>query len=63
MRKQRFSQYRLASGLSGEPDEGQASTLLHCMGEDAEDTITSTNISKDDWKSYAAVLAKFNAFF
>ena len=48
MRKQRFSQYRLASGLSGEPDEGQASTLLHCMGEDAEDAITSTNISKDD---------------
>ena len=61
--KQRFDQYRLASGLSGEPDERQVSTLLYCMGEDAEDTFTSTNISEDDWKLYTAVLAKFDAFF
>ena len=61
--KQRFNQYRLASGLSGEPDERQVSTLLYCMGEDAEDTLTSTNIFEDDWKLYTAVLAKFDAFF
>ena len=33
------------------------------MGEDAEDTLTSTNISEDDRKSYAAVLTKFDTFF
>ena len=37
--------------------------LLYCLGEDAEDTITSTNISEDDRKSYTAVLAKFDAYF
>ena len=61
--KRRFDQYRLASGLSGESDERQVSALLYCMGEDAEDTLTSTNISEDDRKSYAAVLTKFDAFF
>ena len=33
------------------------------MGKDAKDTLTSTNISEDDRKSYAAVLTKFDAFF
>ena len=33
------------------------------MGEDAKDTHTSTSISEDDRKSYAAVLTKFDAFF
>ena len=33
------------------------------MGEDAEDTLTSTNMSEDDRKSYATVLTKFDAFF
>ena len=33
------------------------------MGEDAEDTLTSTDISAEDRRSYAAVIAKFDAFF
>ena len=37
--------------------------LLYCMGEDAEDSLTSTNISEDDQKLYTAVLAKIDAFF
>ena len=37
--------------------------LLYCMGEDAEDTLTSTNISEDVQKLYAAILTKFDAFF
>ena len=61
--KRRFAQYRLASGLSTESDERQTSTLLYCMGEDAEDTLTSTDISAEDRRSYAAVIAKFDAFF
>ena len=61
--KRRFAQYRLASGLSTKSDERQTSTLLYCMDEDAEDTLTSTDISAEDRRSYAAVIAKFDAFF
>ena len=63
--KKRFDcdQYRLASGLSGESDERQISTLLYCMGEDAEETLTSTNITEEDRKEYARVVRKFDEFF
>ena len=61
--KRRFAQYWLASGLSTDSDERQTSTLLYCMGEDAEDTLTSTDISAEDQRSYVAVIAKFDAFF
>ena len=44
----RFEQFRLASGLSAESDDRQISTLLYCMGEDAEDTLISTNITDED---------------
>ena len=30
----------------------QISTLLYCMGEEAEDVLTSTNISDDEKESY-----------
>jgi len=33
------------------------------MGEEAEDTLVSTNISNDDRKRYDSVIAKFDAFF
>lgn len=33
------------------------------MGEDAEDTLTSTYITTDDRKKYDAVLKKFDEFF
>ena len=61
--KRRFEQFRLASGLSAEDDDRQVSTLLYCMGEDAEDTLTSTNISAADQKKYDAVIGQFNRFF
>ena len=61
--KRCFAQYRLASGLSTKSNERQTSTLLYCMDEDAEDTLTSTDISAEERRSYAAVIAKFDAFF
>ena len=61
--KRRFEQFRLASGLSAEDDDRQVSTLLYCMGEDAEDTLTSTNISAADRKKYDAVIGQFDRFF
>ena len=51
--KRRFEQFRLAAGLSTESDEKQ----------DAEDTLSSTNITTADRKKYEAVIGKFDGFF
>ena len=61
--KKRFEQYRIASGLAKEDDECQVSTLLYCLGEEADDVLTSTNITGDSRKKFADVLEKFNEFF
>ena len=50
-------------GLSKESEERQVNTLLYCLGEEAEDILTSTNISDDDRKQYAMVMEKFDHFF
>ena len=39
------------------------STLLYCMGEEAEDVLTSAGISDEDRKRYDAVMSKFDGFF
>ena len=61
--KCRFEQFRLASGLSKEFEERQVCTLLYTLGEDSEDVLSSTNISEDDRKKYAEVMAKLDGFF
>ena len=61
--KRRFEQFRMASGLSGEDDLKQVSALLYCMGEDAEDMLSSTNVSEDDRMKYDKVINKLDAFF
>ena len=63
----RFEQFRSASGLQEASVAKQVNTLLYlvlyCLGEEAESVVTSTNISEEEWKDYAAVLAKFDGFF
>ena len=61
--KRRFEQFRQASGLSTESKQRQVSMLLYTMGEEAEDTLLSTEISEDDRKDYDKVIAKFDSFF
>ncbi len=61
--KRRFEQFRLASGLSEDDGAKQVSTLLYCMGEDAEDRLSSTDITADGRKEYATVVKKFDDFF
>jgi len=61
--KRRFEQYRMASGLSTKDDEIQASTLLYCLGADADDVLTTTRISDESRKKYTKVLEKFDKFF
>jgi len=50
-----FEQYRQAAGLASESEERQVSTLLYCLGEDAEDVLDTTRISAED-KKYAKVV-------
>ena len=53
-----------ASSLNKEDKERQISTLLYfCLREDANDILTSTNISNESRKKYTDVLAKFDAHF
>ena len=47
--------------MASESEERQ--TLLYCLGEEAEDVLTSTNISNDDRKQYDQVLGKMDEFF
>lgn len=61
--KRRFEQFRSASGLAQEDQLRQVSTLLYCLGEEAEDVLTSTNITAEERANYASVLAKFDDFF
>ena len=61
--KKQFQQFCDASGLSTESEQRQVSTLLHCLGEDADDVLVSTNITEDERKSYKDVMAKFDGHF
>ena len=61
--KQRFDQFRVASGLAEQAEPKQVSTLLYCMGQEAETVLTSTNITDDERKVYSSVVAKFDSFF
>ena len=59
----KFEQFPVASGLSKENQEKQVNTLLYCLGEEADDVLILTNISKESRKNYDDVLAKFDAHF
>ena len=61
--KRRYEQFRTASRLQSADETRQESTLLDCMGEEAEDVLTSTGISDEDRKRYDAVMSKFDGFF
>ena len=61
--KRRFNQYLAATGLDRAEDSRTVSTLLYCMGEDAEDVLTSTNIKEEEREVYATVITKLDDFF
>ena len=61
--KRHFEQYHITSGLTKEDDECQVSTLLYCLGEEADDVLTSMNITAESRKKFADVQQKFNEFF
>ena len=61
--KKRFQQFRSASTLDKEAEDRQVNTLLYCMGEEAENVLSSTGISDDDKKKYDKVMEKFDLYF
>ena len=55
----RFDQFRVASGLAADSEEKQFSTLLYCLGEEAEDVMLAVSDTKPK-KTYKAVVETFN---
>ena len=60
--KSRFERFRSASGLSEEDDKRKFSTLLYCLGQDADDVLRSTaiHVTADERKKYDTVVGKFD---
>ena len=61
--KRRFVQYLSATGLDGGSDARKVSTLLYCLGEEADDVLTSTNTTAEGRTVYATVVEKLDGFF
>ena len=61
--KRCFLQYSDASGLAGETDTRQVSTLLYCLGEEANDVLASINITEEERKRFPKVLETLDEFF
>ena len=61
--RKRYEQFRVASGLSTDSAAQQVSTLLYCLGDEAESVLMSTSATADGRKDHASIMAKFDAFF
>ncbi|KAB0792816.1 hypothetical protein PPYR_14775 [Photinus pyralis] len=59
----RFERYRMASGLDQEPEEKQVTSLIYCMGENAEDILTRSQLPEEKLNSYKTVKAAFDEAF
>ena len=61
---QRFQRFRIASKLNEESAETQVSTLIYCMGTEAEQIYMSqSNKKKENEKNFDVILSKFDAYF
>ncbi len=59
----RFERYRMASGLSEQSSERQATTLMYCLGEEAEDVLAASALTSEERKNYAKVKNHFTDVF
>ena len=46
--KRRFEQYRVASGLATTFQLRQVTTMLYCLGDEANDILATTDITEDE---------------
>ncbi len=60
---QRFERYREVSGLADAISERQVTTLIYCMGEDAEDILNASKLTIEEQKDYKLVKKMFTEFF
>ncbi|KAL3970397.1 type I keratin, acidic [Sarotherodon galilaeus] len=58
-----FERFRIASGLELQSDENQVNTLIYTMGDEAEDVITSLNLTKEEPSEYHTLKDKLEAHF
>ena len=58
-----FKLYHVASGLAECSEERDVCTLLYCLGKDAENVLSSINITAEERKQYDVVVQTFDAFF
>ena len=59
----RFECFRQASGLSAKEDPQQINTLIYCMGDAADDILTSLRLSDEERKVYDTIKTKLEAHF
>ena len=62
----RFKQFQVTSGLGEQPAAKQISTLLYCLGKEAEaeSVLTSTNATEEERQvNCSTVMGKFDTFF
>src|SRR5436190_12695857 len=48
----RFERFRLESGLKEQSEEKQVTTLIYCLGEEAEDIISAFKLNETEKTSY-----------
>ena len=58
-----YEQYRHASGLLAEDDMRQVSTLLYCLGQEANDVLSAMGISDEKRQKYEKVMEKLEDHF
>ena len=59
----RFERFRIASQLDQNTGESQVNTLIYCMGDEADDILSSFNLINDQGKDYNTVKSKFDSHF
>ncbi|KAI4881647.1 hypothetical protein NFI96_006235, partial [Prochilodus magdalenae] len=59
----RFERIQIASGLELQAEENQVNTLIYTMGDEAEDIITSLQLSEIEASQYNMVKNKLDAHF
>ena len=59
----RFDRFRCASGLNKKAEESQVHTLIYSMGDEADDILSSFELSEEDRKKYETVRDRFESYF
>lgn len=61
--KERFARYRLASKLHNDDEDVQVSSLIYCMGSEAEKIFRQFGLNAADQNRYNVVLQRFDEYF